>query len=107
HDGDLLTDAGGVDTVEAADINWTLAAGYENLIINNQVSEGFRTGIGNAAGNQMSVLWGGRLEGLGGNDTLLGTDRSEQLFGGAGNDVLDGGTFGPRTDVLAGGAGND
>src|SRR3954467_7806156 len=42
--GDVLTDAGGVDTVNAIDIDWTLGAGFENLNINNGFGEGFRTG---------------------------------------------------------------
>src|SRR5581483_2040491 len=37
---DVLTDAGGIDTVDARDIDWTLAAGFENLNIRNDVSEG-------------------------------------------------------------------
>src|SRR5712671_6231917 len=97
---DVLTDAGGIDTVNARDINWTLGSGFENLVIDNQVSEGGRTGIGNELDNRMTVLWGGRLEGRGGNDTLLGTDRSETLLGGDGNDSLDGGGGGFRSDVL-------
>jgi len=44
------------------------------------------------------------LQGLGGNDTLVGSSVSDTLDGGAGNDLLQGGG---GADVLYGGAGND
>lgn len=46
-----------------------------------------------------------------GNDVLNGKNKSDQLFGGPGNDTLDGGNsildFGRDNDVLTGGTGND
>jgi Ca2+-binding RTX toxin-like protein len=103
---DVLTDAGGTDTVHAMDINWTLGAGFENLVIDSQISEGGRTGIGNELDNHMSNTWGGVLSGLGGNDTILGSDRADSLLGGDGDDFLDAGS-GFRTDTMDGGAGHD
>ncbi len=104
--GDVLSDAGGIDTVVAYDMDWTLGAGFENLHINNDVSEAPFTGIGNGLNNQMSLAWGGgRLEGLGGNDTLRGGVHASTLLGGDGDDLLLGG--GHPGDTLNGGAGND
>jgi Ca2+-binding RTX toxin-like protein len=103
---DVLTDAGGTDTVKAMDIDWTLGAGFENLIIDSQISEGGRTGIGNELDNHMSNTWGGTLSGLGGNDTIFGSDRSDNLLGGDGDDFLDA-RSGFRTDTMDGGAGHD
>ena len=85
------------------DINWTLGAGFENLVIDSQISEGGRTGIGNELDNHMSNTWGGVLSGLGGNDTILGSDRADSLLGGDGDDFLDAGS-GFRTDTMDGGA---
>jgi trimeric autotransporter adhesin len=101
---DVLIDAGGIDSVRAVNIDWTLAAGFENLHINNDESESLAVGIGNDLDNFMRGGWGVRLEGLGGNDTLMGTARPDTLLGGDGNDVLDGGE---NIDQLEGGAGND
>ena len=106
--GEVLIDAGGVDTVFAHDMNWTLAPGFENLTIHNDVSESpFFFGIGNELDNRMVASYAGAtLEGRGGNDTLLGASANggSQLFGGDGDDSLVGSS---RRDVLDGGAGND
>ncbi|HYD55997.1 MAG TPA: calcium-binding protein [Burkholderiales bacterium] len=110
--GDVLTDAGGLDTVVAHNMGWTLADGFENLEINNGQSESGVIGRGNALAN---VLDGGnddgpgdgwhvQLEGLGGNDTLIGSVQNDTLLGGDGDDELDGGF---DVDTLDGGAGND
>jgi Ca2+-binding RTX toxin-like protein len=93
---DVLSDAGGIDTVVAFDMDWTLGAGFENLTIANDFGEFGQTGIGNDLDNVMSVTFAdSRLEGLGGNDTLRGTalfnGGEHGLNGGAGNDVLTGG----------------
>jgi Ca2+-binding RTX toxin-like protein len=104
---DILSDSGGTDTVIAADMNWTLGAGFEHLVLNNDVSESGVTGIGNELGNHISVTYAGsRLEGRGGNDTLIGASGpgTDLLFGGEGNDFLDGDR---EHDELDGGAGND
>src|SRR5205085_1488548 len=79
---DILTDSGGNDTVTARDISWTLGSGFENLLLDNQVGEGFRLGVGNDLANSMRVTWGGQLDGLGGNDTLVGSGRPDVLNGG-------------------------
>ncbi len=107
NSADVLSDAGGIDTVDARDINFTLPSGFENLNIKNDVSEGTRNGVGNGLDNRMTISYaGGRLDGLGGNDTLIGSIRGEDtLVGGDGNDVLQG--SGSRPEVLDGGAGND
>ena len=113
--GDVLTDAGGVDTVVARNINWTLAAGFENLVMNNGQVESTRTGIGNELDNVLDGRSGGvqgtgsdgwyvHLEGLGGNDTLYGSVKDDLLVGGDGNDVLAGGQ---GFDTMTGGAGAD
>jgi Ca2+-binding RTX toxin-like protein len=105
---DELSDTGGIDSVRVADMSWTLGAGFENLIIVNDWSESGYIGIGNDADNVMSLTYAaGRLEGRGGNDTLIGADGnagSNRLFGGDGDDSLIG-TGG--SDTLDGGAGND
>jgi Ca2+-binding RTX toxin-like protein len=104
---DVLSDAGGTDTVRATDMNWTLGAGFENLIIGNDFSESGVHAVGNDLDNRISVTYAGStLEGHGGNDTLLGADgqNGNRLFGGDGNDSVAGGSLG---DLLDGGAGND
>ncbi len=48
------------------------------------------------------------LNSLGGNDVLIGGAGADQLYGGDGNDVLDGGSLtASEIDVLYGGTGND
>ena len=106
--GDTLLDSGGIDTVRVMDMDWTLGAGFENLVVQNDISESGFTGIGNELDNVIRTTYtGGRLEGLGGNDTLSGGGvGSVRLFGGEGNDSLTGAgdDGGSRLD---GGAGND
>jgi Ca2+-binding RTX toxin-like protein len=106
--GDVLSDAGGLDTVAAADMNWTLGPGFENLVLNNSVGEGSQTGIGNELDNFIRVAWAGsRIEGRGGNDTIVGAGNdggSNTLLGEEGNDSLVGAQW---EDVLNGGAGDD
>jgi serralysin len=93
-----------VDTVRAVDMGWTLAAGFENLHINNDELESLVTGIGNALDNFMRGGWFVRLEGLAGDDTLVGTAVEDELLGGDGNDSI----FGDQgPDMIDGGAGND
>ena len=108
--GDALTDSGGTDTVRVKDLHWTLAAGYENLVIHNDTAEHGFTGIGNELDNHIAATYAGsRLEGRGGDDTLIGGNNSgnssAHVLGGEGNDSIRGtGDFG---DTLDGGAGND
>jgi Ca2+-binding RTX toxin-like protein len=102
---DVLVDGGGTDTIHAADMSWTLAAGFENLVIHNGEQETGRTGIGNELDNHMTLAWRGTLEGRDGNDTLVaGPVEDVWLDGGTGDDVLEGET---GQDTLIGGAGND
>ena len=102
---DVFTDTGGVDTLDVAEMDWTLGAGFENLILRNDWSESPRNGIGNELHNVMRITYGGgRLEGLGGNDTLVGGTLWNTLLGGDGNDVLNGRE---SADTLSGGAGAD
>jgi Ca2+-binding RTX toxin-like protein len=106
---DVLTDAGGIDTVKAWNMHWTLGAGFENLIIHNDEAESGFTGIGNELDNQISATYAGsRLEGRDGDDTLIGANGqgvSNELLGGAGNDSLVSGGLGG--DRLDGGTGVD
>jgi Ca2+-binding RTX toxin-like protein len=120
--GDVLADAGGIDTVFVGEMDWTLGGGFENLLINNADLQDARTGIGNELGNSMLIRFSGRLEGRGGDDTLqaenhgaelLGEEGNDRLIGGDANDTLDGGAGGDTLsagldwDTLAGGAGAD
>jgi Ca2+-binding RTX toxin-like protein len=100
---DVLRDSGGIDTVVAIEVDWTLAAGFENLVMRTDITE-FGTGIGNELGNRMSSTWSARLEGRGGDDTLLGSIADDVLLGGGGDDRLEGGQ---GNDQLDGGSGND
>jgi Ca2+-binding RTX toxin-like protein len=106
NEGDVLSDAGGVDTVHALNVDWTLADGFENLILGNH--NDFRTvGTGNGLDNVLGapgVGWYAWYRGLGGNDTLWGTMQSDTLEGGDGNDILDGDW---DIDEVDGGVGND
>jgi Ca2+-binding RTX toxin-like protein len=95
--GDILLDAGGVDRV-VAEIDWTLAAGFENLssqtetVVRLTGNSGANVISGNGGANVLSGLEGNdTLSGLHGNDTLLGGGGSDRLQGEFGNDVLTGG----------------
>jgi Ca2+-binding RTX toxin-like protein len=105
-DDDVLLDAGGIDTLVVYNMSWTLGGGFENLVIENGESETGFTGIGNELDNNISASYAGsRLEGRGGNDTLVGGGiNTDTLLGGEGNDSLDGDG---SSDVLDGGAGDD
>ncbi len=120
--GDVLTDAGGIDTVHVRVGDWTLGAGFENLVIYDQ-EDGSNLGAGNELDNVIeSRAWDAILEGRGGNDLLLANGgHNQSLFGGDGNDTLLGGN-GFRTSfdggngddsmvgnagLITGGAGND
>ncbi len=101
--------AGGVDTVmlgSGASITYLLAENVENL--SSGRSGSFQ---GNAQDNRMSFEGGsygpgGSLYGGAGNDVLRGGSQASFLYGGTGNDVLSGGS-GVTADTLDGGEGND
>jgi Ca2+-binding RTX toxin-like protein len=107
HAADTVTDAGGIDTVRAVNIDWTLGAGFENLQLWNAEVETRRNGIGNELANVLDASaggWGVFLDGRAGGDTILGSARHDTLLGGDGNDSIDGLD---GIDNLDGGAGND
>jgi Ca2+-binding RTX toxin-like protein len=92
--GDTVVESagGGIDTVRA-DLDWTLGAQVENLVL---LVPALASGTGNGLANRIEVGTGrGLLDGGAGNDTLVG---------GAGSDILIGGT---GSDSLVGGAGDD
>jgi Ca2+-binding RTX toxin-like protein len=106
--GDVLIDAGGIDTlVVHALAGWTLGDDFENLRLFDGEGQGSIFGIGNAKDNVIdaSTSRHAHLEGLGGNDLLLGGESSDELFGGAGNDTIRGGAS--AWDTMDGGAGSD
>jgi Ca2+-binding RTX toxin-like protein len=103
---DVLSDAGGFDTVLAV-TDWTLGEGFEDLHLDGDDFEVGLTGVGNELDNTMSVSYGGRLEGRGGNDTLIGSHRADTLLGGDGDDFLSAFVADSWNDSLDGGAGND
>jgi Ca2+-binding RTX toxin-like protein len=100
---DVLIDAGGTDTVVSRNINWTLGAGFENLTV-RQAEDYPLVGIGNELDNVIKATWYGRLDGRGGNDTILGSAQNDALLGGDGNDFIDGDG---DADTIDGGAGDD
>jgi Ca2+-binding RTX toxin-like protein len=104
-DDDVLADSGGVDTIYAQ-VDWTLAADFENLRL-------YFPNAGapalNATGNSLDNLITGNggnnvIAGLGGDDVLHGAGGDDILRGGAGNDTLHGGV---GNDSLTGGPGRD
>jgi Ca2+-binding RTX toxin-like protein len=110
---DLVQEAPGegVDMVFAS-VNYTLSDNVENLYL----IAGATVGTGNSGDNFLvgNQSWsndrvGSILNGLDGNDTLLGGPRFDTLNGGAGDDYLNGGGEGivSESDILNGGAGND
>ncbi|MFC3182654.1 beta strand repeat-containing protein [Cypionkella sinensis] len=82
----------GTDTVQTT-VNWTLAANFENLLLDDV---GNINGIGNTVANLMT--------GNAGNNLLSGMEGNDTLIGNAGNDTLNGGT---GSDDMYGGTGND
>src|SRR5438105_4673990 len=108
----IVADPGGVDTVHGVDTSWTLADGLDNLILGESPSGGgAQNGTGNALDNLIDASGiegaGSILSGLGGNDTLIGSQKGGTLLGGDGNDVLRGILFNAHGYVMDGGAGND
>jgi Ca2+-binding RTX toxin-like protein len=110
-EGDFLSDSGGgVDVVIAVgDGHTTLGSGIENLTVANSANS--VSGTGNDLANVIRAenTHSAFLEGLGGNDTLHGSDLAlhigeDFLSGGDGDDELHG--YGGN-DNLSGGTGND
>lgn len=96
--GDVMADAGGIDTV-VTDGNWDLGAAFENLTVVGSANTGHQgnnldnTFVGNSGNNYFNPRAG--------NDTILA---------GAGNDSIDmstGGTSTPGNKYVDGGAGFD
>jgi len=87
----IAADPGGVDSVIAWETNWTLGAGLDNLRLEG-VADG-EAGTGNELNNVIDASGlehYGVLLGLGGNDTIMGGQRSLAAYidGGTGNDTL-------------------
>ena len=100
--GDIVneTGAGGYDLVRAG-ISFTLANGFEALLLTGTALNGTGSDGGNAlTGNALANL----LSGLGGADALFGEAGADTLLGGVGADTLDGGS---GADSLVGGANDD
>jgi Ca2+-binding RTX toxin-like protein len=92
--GDVLSDSGGIDTVQST-VSWTLAAAFENLTFTGTATT---SGSGNDLNNVITGSAGNNwMRGRGGNDTLLGfagTDTFNMSLGAGGlygTDHLDGG----------------
>jgi len=99
--GDVIIDAGGIDTVESS-ISYVLQAGLEHLGLTGSAAI---NGTGNDVGNNLTGNSGDNiLLGLGGDDTLSGGDGNDRLEGGDGRDTLFGGN---GRDLLLGGNGDD
>jgi Ca2+-binding RTX toxin-like protein len=87
--GDKVVEAagGGTDWVYA-DINHTLAANVEHLVLLNAVN-----GTGNGLGNFITGNgFANKIAGLGGNDTVDSGAAADTIDGGIGNDHLMAGT---------------
>jgi serralysin len=107
-DGDVLSDAGGIDTIVSR-THHTLGSGFENLTLQvNETDDGafVVNGHGNALDNHI-VHEGNAtsdLDGGDGNDDITGGTGHDSMFGGAGNDFLVGRE---GADRLFGNDGND
>lgn len=87
-------DSGGIDLVRST-LDWTLAAGIENLSLIGAAGATM-AGTGNGLANQIT--------GGAGADRLLGLGGDDMIIGGTGEDTLDGGS---GADRLTGGQNND
>ncbi|AFY48823.1 regulatory P domain of subtilisin-like proprotein convertases [Nostoc sp. PCC 7524] len=132
NDSNTLTDTSGIDTINAAAVNYSYLNlnpgstsnlnGYALIISAGTTIEKAFTGdgndtiIGNSAANFLS---GGRgddiLNGDAGNDTIYGDNGNDSIDGGSGGDYIHGGNgddtilggAGTFTDLLYGDDGND
>lgn len=93
---------GGTDTLIGYGF-FTLGAHVENGILRS--AQGNDKLTGNELDNELRLgEAGGDLEGMGGDDILVGGSGDNKLYGGAGNDSLNGGS---GADILDGGEGID
>ncbi|MGX5726797.1 calcium-binding protein [Metapseudomonas otitidis] len=82
--GDVVSDSGGIDTVEAS-LSYTLGGDIEHLVLTGSAD---LQGIGNGLDNSLLGNAGNNLlQGGAGNDTLEGGAGNDQLQGGEGNDL--------------------
>ena len=98
---DIVTELAdeGNDTVNST-VTWTLAADFEHLTL---IGSTGASGTGNALDNEIKGNIGSNLlQGLGGDDNIVGDFTSSTLSGG--NDTLDGGA---GNNTLIGGLGSD
>jgi serralysin len=89
----VAADAGGIDMIEAYDMDWTLAAGFENLRLRSVDASGIvrQVGTGNELDNVMDSSMDSELYGLGGDDMLSVVNGADNILdGGTGNDTLQG-----------------
>jgi Ca2+-binding RTX toxin-like protein len=96
--GDVLSDAGGTDTIETS-ITWHLAAGFENLVATGTASTSH-------GGNNLA----NHITGNAGANWIAGREGNDTLLGGAGGDTFNmsngaGASYG--TDSIDGGTGVD
>ncbi len=98
---DVITEVGATgDDLVNASVDWTLAAEFEDLTL---IGTTGASGTGNGLANTLNGNIGSNLlQGLGGDDTIVGDLTDSTLKGG--NDTLDGGS---GLNVLIGGLGND
>src|SRR6185436_19846471 len=90
----------GIDEVRSS-VSYTLSDFVNSLTLTGFAGQG----IGNAIDNVITgVASGSNLDGLGGNDTLIGGASRDFLTGGTGNDSIVAGAF---DDFIAGEEGND
>ena len=109
--GDVLSDAGGTDSVIAS-IAFNLAGGFENLEFTSDAGD--VDGNGNSLDNVITGSDGANfIKASGGNDTVEGGAGDDTLNGQSGDDILIGGdgldflTGKIGDDMLFGGADND
>ncbi|MEZ0168379.1 Ig-like domain-containing protein [Microvirga sp. TS319] len=109
HIGDVIVDAGGIDTVHSS-IDYTLGSGIENLYLTGNAIRGYGNELANAI---YALAKGSDLKGYGGNDRLYGGAGADTIDGGAGDDYIEGGAGndlligGDGIDEIRGGDGND
>jgi Ca2+-binding RTX toxin-like protein len=95
--GDVLVDAGGVDSVFAS-VNWSLATGFEHLFLTGMATQGL--------GNNGHNIIGGNVH----NNIISGRGGNDVLSGHGGNDTFNmslGGTSSYGADFIDGGDGLD